>query len=101
MNDSHFKWIFWFVVLITGFGMFFSIYILITFKGEVAERFADQLLMFWMPTAVASGIGYLIGNSVNKNIPIKPLPAGATVDSETIITETTKEKTTTDPLKQS
>lgn len=93
MNE-HFVKIFWFIVGLTLFGAFFSVYILIRFKGEIAERFADQLMIFWLSTAVTGGIGYLIGNSMNKGpAAAKPQPPGTTTAdiSATITTETKPE----------
>jgi hypothetical protein len=75
---------------LTVFGAFFSIYLLIRFKGDVAERFADQGMIFWLTSAVGGGIGYLIGSSMNKP-PAKQAtstPGTTTADiSATITTE--------------
>lgn len=95
MLDGHFNKIFWFICGLAAFGAFFSVYILIRFKGEAAERYADQLLMFWLTTAVGGGIGYLIGSSVAK-APVKQtptVPGTTTADiSATITTETKEDK---------
>jgi hypothetical protein len=67
-NNHHFKFIFWFIVFLTSFGMFLTVYLMVRFKGEVAERFADMSMVFWLTTAVGGGIGYLIGSSMNKPV---------------------------------
>lgn len=64
--NTHFDKIFWFIVGLTAFGAFFTVWLLIRFKGEVAERFADQAMIFWLTSAVGGGIGYLIGSSMNR-----------------------------------
>lgn len=96
MNDGHFKYIFWFIVGLTAFGAFFTVYLLIRFKGDIAERFADQGMIFWLTSAVGGGIGYLIGSSMNR--PTKPTPP-STIDTETVTTETKKETTIVEPNK--
>lgn len=58
--------IFWFIVGITLFGMFLSIFLIMVFPKDVAARFGDTTLIFWLSTAVSGGIGYLIGSSVQK-----------------------------------
>jgi hypothetical protein len=94
---EQFSKIYWFIVGITSFGAFFSVYVLIRFKGEVAERFADQLLIFWLTTAVGGGIGYLIGSSMGKaNV---KAPPGSTVDTVVETTEKKTETTTTETAK--
>lgn len=86
MNESHFNKVFWFIVGLTAYGAFLTVYLLIRFKGEAAERFADQSMMFWFGTAVSGGIGYLIGNSMGKQAP--KIPPGTVTDiSETTTTE--------------
>lgn len=92
-EENRFNKTFWFIACLTGFGMFFSVYILIRFKGDTAERFGDQLIIFWLTTAVSGGIGYLLGSSAAK-IPGKlngngVQPGSTTADiSATIHTET-------------
>lgn len=90
MNENHFKYIFWYIVGLTGFGFYLTIYLMIRFKGETAERFADQAMIFWLTSAVGGGIGYLIGSSMNRS-PTKTPPPGSTTDTEIVKTETTKE----------
>lgn len=63
---DHFKMIFWFIVGLTAFGMFLSIFLIMVFPSETAARFGDTALIFWLSTAVSGGIGYLIGSSVQK-----------------------------------
>lgn len=90
---EHFSKIFWFIVGLTTFGAFFSVYVLIRFKGDAAERFADQLLIFWLTTAVGGGIGYLIGSSASKSQKSNNVAGTTTADiSATITTEPKDEK---------
>lgn len=93
-QDNHFSKIFWFIVFLTAFGMGLTIYLMVRFKGEVAERFADQAMIFWLTTAVGGGIGYLIGSSMNKpNNNAATVPGTTKADiSATIITETDKKE---------
>lgn len=88
-TDNHFSKIFWFIVGLTGFGGFLTIYLMIRFKGDVAERFADQAMIFWLTSAVGGGIGYLIGSSMNKPTGKINQAAGTTTAdiSATITTE--------------
>lgn len=96
MDEKHFNKIFWFIVGMTVFGAAYTVYLLERFKGEVAERFADQSMIFWLSTAVNGGIGYLIGSSVtkasSKNINIPP-------GSKTDVTEIKKETINTEEKK--
>lgn len=93
MNEGqNFNKIYWFIVLMTAFGMFFTIYLLIRFKGEVAERFADQSMMFWLSTAVSGGIGYLIGNSMNKSNNKNNGTPGTTTADISVTATTTKDE---------
>lgn len=83
--------IFWFVVYLATFGMGFTIYLLTRFKGEVAERFADQAMIFWLTTAVGGGIGYLIGSSMHRNREQQNTAAPGTTKTDisaTVVTET-------------
>lgn len=89
MNEAHFNKIFWYIVFLTAFGMGFTIWTLIRFQGETAERFADQAIIFWLTSAVGGGIGYLIGSSMNRS-PIKS--TGATTDVTETTTTTTETK---------
>lgn len=96
-SNSQFKMIFWFVVFLTAFGMAFTIYLLVVFKGDAAERFADQMLMFWLSTAVGGGVGYLIGSSAPKNNAGATPPGTTTADiSATITTDSAEVKTDKD-----
>lgn len=94
MEENRFNKTFWFIVGLAAFGAFFTVYVLVRFKGDVAERFADQLIIFWLTTAVSGGIGYLLGSSATK-IPAKGAnqpPGTTTADiSATIVTETKPE----------
>jgi predicted membrane protein len=91
--DKHFNKIFWFIVGLTAFGAFLTIYMMAIFKGDAAERYADQFMIFWLSTAVGGGIGYLIGSSAQKQ-PLKaPIEGTTTADiSATITTDTTKKE---------
>lgn len=95
MNDKHFNKIFWFIVGLATFGAAFTIYLLVRFKGEVAERFGDQMMIFWLSTAVNGGIGYLLGSSAstNKTTTKQPPDGTTTADISATITTETKEKT--------
>jgi hypothetical protein len=64
---NHFSYIFWFIVGLTAFGMFLTIYIITIYPKELSSRFADTGLIFWLSTAVSGGIGYLIGSSFQKS----------------------------------
>lgn len=93
MNDQHFNKIFWFIVGIVLFGAIFTIYLLNRFQGEVAQRFGDQAIMFWLTTVVGGGIGYLLGSSAGtvSAKPKPPAPGTTTADiSATITTEPEK-----------
>lgn len=89
MND-HFSKIFWYIVFLTAFGMGFTVWTLIRFTGETAERFADQAIIFWLTSAVGGGIGYLIGSSMNRNKPSPPEGSSTDTTTETKITEVIK-----------
>lgn len=86
---DHFNKIYWFIVLLTLFGMGFTVWLLIRFKADAAERFADQAMIFWLTSAVGGGIGYLIGSSMNKGNNKPSVPEGASTDITTK-TETTE-----------
>lgn len=88
-GDNHFRYIFWFICGVTAFGMFMSVFVIVVFPKDMAARFADVALIFWLSTAVSGGIGYLIGSSVGKT---KEIPAGTTTAdiSATITTEPTQ-----------
>jgi len=66
-QNQHFDKIYWFIVGICIFGAFLTVFLIIKMPPVVAERIADTALMFWLSTAVAGGIGYLIGSSLNKS----------------------------------
>lgn len=92
-NDHHFDKIYWFIVFLTAFGMFLTIYLMIRFKGDVAERFADQAMIFWLTSAVGGGIGYLIGSSMNKPTQAKQTAQPGTTTADISATITTESKT--------
>lgn len=92
-TDNHFKYIFWFIAFVTAFGMFLSVFVILVFPKDMAGRFADVALIFWLSTAVSGGIGYLIGSSVNKQPAKEQAPGTTTADiSATITTEPINEK---------
>lgn len=93
MTDKFFKYIFWFIVFLAGFGMFLTIYLMIRFKGETAERFADQAMIFWLTTAVGGGIGYLLGSSANKKPTSSSVDGTTTADISATITTENKPET--------
>jgi hypothetical protein len=62
-SKQHFMYIFWFIVGLCIFGAAFTVFLVVYMPPEEAKRVADTALIFWLSTAVAGGIGYLIGNS--------------------------------------
>lgn len=103
IKDNHFNKIFWFIVYLTSFGMLLTIFLIQHFSGDVAQRFADQSMIFWLTTAVGGGIGYLIGSSISR--PDKKTPdvvdGTTTADiSATITTKTDKDGTGTAEKKE-
>jgi hypothetical protein len=87
-SPDHFKMIFWFIVGLTLFGMVLSVMVIMVFPKDMAARFADTALIFWLSTAVSGGIGYLIGSSVQKS-----QGAAATTTAEVSATITSEPKT--------
>lgn len=61
--NNHFDKIFWFIVGLCSFGAALTVFLVVYLPIKSAERVADTALIFWLSTAVAGGIGYLIGNS--------------------------------------
>lgn len=88
-SKDHFDKIFWFIVGLTVFGAFLSIFLIMVFPKDTAARFGDTALIFWLSTAVSGGIGYLIGSSVQK----VSSTSGSTT-AEMSATITTEPKTT-------
>lgn len=87
-NTDHFNKIFWFVVGICTFGAAISVYAIYRDASRI-----DMVLTFWLSTAVAGGIGYLIGSSANQ-IPKKAAPAnaeGTTTTADISVTQTTQD----------
>jgi hypothetical protein len=75
-DNNHFKFIYWFIVGITTFGAFLSVFTIFMFPKDMAGRFADVALIFWLSTAVSGGIGYLIGSSFQKTKEAPPVTPG-------------------------
>lgn len=92
-EDGHFNKIFWFIVGLTSFGAFLSVFIISIYPKELSSRFADTVLIFWLSTAVSGGIGYLIGSSAMQRNKVPPsAPGKVTADvSATITSDTTEE----------
>lgn len=88
--DAHFNMIFWFIVGLTVFGMALSILVITIFPKELAARFADTVVIFWLSTAVSGGIGYLIGSSMQKQIS-SGTPGKVQADVSATITSEPKE----------
>lgn len=65
MEDSHFSQIFKFICMITIFGMLLSSLVIFLPIPKDNQRFADTAVIFWLSTAVSSGVGYLLGNSAS------------------------------------
>lgn len=72
MKDN-FQYIFWYVVGLTVFGAGLSVYSIVLDKSNI-----PNVLTFWLSMGVATGIGYLVGNSAEKNK--KPAEGTATID---------------------
>ncbi len=83
----HFKMIFWFIVGICTFGASLTIFLIVWLPPKDAVRIADTALIFWLSTAVAGGIGYLIGSSAQKAIQAKQQSqSGTTAEINATIT---------------
>ena len=79
--DPNFDKIFWFIVGLTSFGAFFSLFLVIYLPEEDSKRIADSAMIFWLSTAVGGGIGYLLGSSAStRNLRKPDIP----VDQETL-----------------
>lgn len=92
MKDR-FPYIFWFIVGLCVFGMGLTVFLIIYLPLEDAKRIADTSLIFWLSTAVAGGIGYLIGNSAKNSgkTPGEPGSTTAQIHAE-ITTEPVNDK---------
>lgn len=66
-DNNHFYHIFWFIVGLCAFGMSLTIFLILHLPEKAAERVADTALIFWLSTAVAGGIGYLLGSNATQN----------------------------------
>jgi len=64
-SDPHFEKIFWFIVALTSFGGFLTVFLIIYLPPEESKRMADTAIVFWLSTAVTGGIGYLLGSSAS------------------------------------
>lgn len=93
MKDR-FPYIFWFIVGLCVFGAGLTVFLIVYLPPEPSQRVADTALIFWLSTAVAGGIGYLIGNSAKSGA--KPTPDGTTIEGavsfSTTEPETNKEE---------
>lgn len=90
-GNDHFNMIFWFIVGLTAFGMFLSVFLIMVFPKETAARFGDTALIFWLSTAVSGGIGYLIGSSIQKTSSSGPTGT-TTAEMTATITQQPEEK---------
>lgn len=66
--ESHFSKIYYFIIGLTSFGALLTLLLTFVEIPKAQERFADTGLIFWLSTAVSSGIGYLIGSSAKADI---------------------------------
>ena len=65
-TDKNFDKLFWFIVGLCIFGAILTIFLIIYLPGTESVRIADTALIFWLSTAVAGGIGYLLGGTAMK-----------------------------------
>ena len=66
-TDKNFDKLFWFIVGLCIFGAILTIFLIVYLPGAESVRIADTALIFWLSTAVAGGIGYLLGGTANKS----------------------------------
>lgn len=84
-DSSHFKHIYWFIVGLCVFGALYTVALTFFPIPKGSERFADTGHVFWLSTAVAGGIGYLIGSSFkNKTNNQNAGPAIETAENVTV-----------------
>lgn len=89
-TTKHFEYTFWFIVGITGFGALFTVFLVFYLPPPASERVADTALIFWLSTAVAGGIGYLLGSNAQQAKKAGNeivLPASGTENKTTITSE--------------
>lgn len=91
MKD-HFRHIYWFIVGLVAYGAFLTIFLIIHLPEKAAERVADTALIFWLSTAVAGGIGYLIGNSAKASNKGAGEPGSTTAEISATIHSEPKEE---------
>lgn len=65
-TDKNFNKLFWFIVGLCIFGAILTIFLIAYLPGAESVRIADTALIFWLSTAVAGGIGYLLGGTATK-----------------------------------
>lgn len=86
-DENQFQYIFWFIVGVVAFGAGLSVYAMYLDKTRI-----DIVLTFWLSTAVAGCIGYLIGSSAKP--PKKTGESGTTTATfEASVTTEPKEET--------
>ncbi len=91
-TKDHFDKIFWFIVGLCVFGAALTIFLIIYLPTEDARRVADTSLIFWLSTAVAGGIGWLIGSSASKSKATTDQPGTTSVDLQ--VTQTKPDEVT-------
>lgn len=79
-NNNHFYHVFWFIVGLCSFGAGFTIFLVVYLPEKTAERVADTALIFWLSTAVAGGIGYLLGSNASQ---VKKMGSETTLNTPT------------------
>jgi len=83
-SDPHFDKIFWFIVALTSFGAFLTVFLIVYLPPEESKRMADTAIVFWLSNAVTGSIGYLLGSSAstraNRSNPNVPLPGNSTAE---------------------
>jgi hypothetical protein len=65
-TDKNFNKLFWFIVGLCIFGAILTIFLIAYLPSAESVRIADTALIFWLSTAVAGGIGYLLGGTATK-----------------------------------
>ena len=65
-TDKNFDKLFWFIVGLCIFGAILTIFLIVYLPNAESVRIADTALIFWLSTAVAGGIGYLLGGTASK-----------------------------------
>ena len=89
-TDKNFDKLFWFIVGLCIFGAILTIFLIVYLPNAESVRIADTALIFWLSTAVAGGIGYLLGGTASKAK--NPNESVTKIDTSSIIESTSTEK---------